>query len=63
MPFKNVDMMLQGFPEAAKMGAAQADFKNTIAMHPVSAEELVTMKTPQAETALDEMAEKWLKAG
>jgi|GEM_PF-5621323 len=34
----------------------------TIVIHPPGTEELVSMKTPQAETALDEMAEKWLKA-
>jgi glutathione reductase (NADPH) len=40
----NVDEMLQGFAVAVKMGATKADFDNTIAIHPVSAEELVTMK-------------------
>jgi glutathione reductase (NADPH) len=43
----NVDEMLQGFAVAVKMGATKADFDNTIAIHPISAEELVTMK--QAE--------------
>jgi glutathione reductase (NADPH) len=37
--------MLQGFAVAVKMGATKADFDNTIAIHPTSAEELVTMKT------------------
>jgi glutathione-disulfide reductase len=42
----NADEMLQGFAVAVKMGATKADFDSTIAIHPSSAEELVTMKTP-----------------
>lgn len=42
----NVDEMLQGFAVAVKMGATKADFDSTIAIHPSSAEELVTMKVP-----------------
>ncbi|MBE8189881.1 MAG: glutathione-disulfide reductase [Candidatus Thioglobus sp.] len=38
------DEMLQGFAVAIKMGATKADFDNTIAIHPTSSEELVTMK-------------------
>jgi len=45
----NVDEILQGFAVAVKMGATKADFDNTIAIHPVSAEELVTMKIPRPE--------------
>jgi len=45
----NVDEMLQGFAVAVKMGATKADFDNTVAIHPISAEELVTMKTPEPE--------------
>jgi len=45
----NVDEMLQGFAVAVKMGATKADFDNTIAIHPISAEELVTMKTLEPE--------------
>jgi glutathione reductase (NADPH) len=45
----NVDEMLQGFAVAVKMGATKADFDNTIAIHPISAEELVTMKTPEPD--------------
>jgi glutathione reductase (NADPH) len=45
----NVDKMLQGFAVAVKMGATKADFDNTIAIHPVSAEELVTMKVAQPD--------------
>jgi glutathione reductase (NADPH) len=44
-----VDEMLQGFAVAVKMGARKADFDNTIAIHPVSAEELVTLKVPEPE--------------
>lgn len=42
-----VDEMLQGFAVAVKMGATKADFDNTVAIHPVSAEELVTLKEPE----------------
>ena len=45
----NVDEMMQGFAVALKMGATKADFDSTIAIHPISAEELVTMKTPEPE--------------
>jgi glutathione reductase (NADPH) len=36
--------MLQGFAVAIRMGATKEDFDNTIAIHPTSAEELVTMR-------------------
>jgi len=36
--------MLQGFGVAIKMGATKADFDRCVAIHPTSAEELVTMK-------------------
>lgn len=36
--------ILQGFGVAIKMGATKADFDNCVAIHPTSAEELVTMK-------------------
>jgi glutathione reductase (NADPH) len=36
--------MLQGFGVAIKMGATKADFDRCVAIHPVSAEELVTLK-------------------
>jgi glutathione-disulfide reductase len=45
----NVDEMLQGFAVAVRMGATKADFDSTIAIHPISAEELVTMKMPEPE--------------
>ncbi|MFT4925485.1 MAG: glutathione reductase (NADPH) [Phenylobacterium sp.] len=38
------DEMLQGYAVALKMGATKADFDNTIAIHPTSAEEFVTMR-------------------
>ncbi|MEM6638608.1 MAG: glutathione-disulfide reductase [Pseudomonadota bacterium] len=37
------DEMLQGFAVAVRMGATKADFDDTVAIHPTSAEELVTM--------------------
>ena len=45
----NVDEMLQGFAVAVKMGATKADFDNTLAIHPTSAEELVTLKKPEPD--------------
>ncbi len=39
-----VDEMLQGFAVAIRMGATKADFDNTVAIHPTSSEELVTMR-------------------
>jgi glutathione reductase (NADPH) len=45
----NVDEMLQGFSVAVKMGATKADFDRTVAIHPVSAEELVTLKIPEPD--------------
>ena len=41
-----VDEMLQGFAVALKMGATKADLDDTVAIHPTSAEELVTLKVP-----------------
>ncbi len=48
----NVDEILQGFAVAVSMGARKADLDATLAIHPSSAEELVTLKTP-APTADD----------
>ena len=39
-----VDEMLQGFAVAIKMGATKKQFDDTVAIHPTSAEELVTMR-------------------
>ncbi len=41
---RGVDEMLQGFGVAIKMGATKADFDNIVAIHPTSAEEVVTMR-------------------
>jgi glutathione reductase (NADPH) len=38
------DEMLQGFAVAVKMGATKRDFDDTVAIHPTSAEEFVTMR-------------------
>lgn len=38
------DEMLQGFAVAIRMGATKRDFDDTVAIHPTSAEELVTMR-------------------
>jgi len=39
-----VDEMLQGFAVAIRMGATKQHFDDTVAIHPTSAEELVTMR-------------------
>ena len=39
-----VDEMLQGFAVAIRMGASKRDFDDTVAIHPTSSEELVTMR-------------------
>jgi glutathione reductase (NADPH) len=38
------DEMLQGFAVAIRMGATKKDFDDTVAIHPTSAEEIVTMR-------------------
>ncbi|RMF97290.1 MAG: glutathione-disulfide reductase [Gammaproteobacteria bacterium] len=38
------DEMLQGFAVAIRMGARKQDFDDTVAIHPTTAEELVTMR-------------------
>lgn len=38
------DEMMQGFAVAIRMGATKKDFDDTVAIHPTSAEELVTMR-------------------
>ena len=52
---EGVDEMLQGFAVALKMGASKADLDNTIAIHPVSAEELVTLKEARIVAAESEL--------
>jgi glutathione-disulfide reductase len=61
----NADEMLQGFAVAVTMGATKADFDNTIAIHPTSAEELVTMKTPDVSPAVqhsEDVEMQWQQA-
>ena len=41
---EGADEMLQGFAVAIKMGATKQDFDDTVAIHPTSAEEFVTMR-------------------
>jgi len=43
------DEILQGFGVAMKMGATKADFDSVVAIHPTSAEELVTIPPWQAK--------------
>jgi len=38
------DEILQGFAVAIKMGATKKDFDDTVAIHPTSAEEIVTLR-------------------
>lgn len=38
------DEMMQGFAVAVRMGATKQDFDDTVAIHPTSSEELVTMR-------------------
>lgn len=38
------DEMIQGFAVAVRMGATKQDFDDTVAVHPTSSEELVTMR-------------------
>jgi len=40
----NCDEIIQGFAVAIKMGATKADFDRTVAIHPTSGEEFVTMR-------------------
>lgn len=41
---QSADEMLQGFAVAIRMGATKKDFDDTIAIHPTSSEELVTLR-------------------
>ena len=38
------DEIMQGFAVAIRMGATKKDFDDTVAIHPTSAEEFVTMR-------------------
>lgn len=41
---EGADEMMQGFAVAVRMGASKKDFDDTVAIHPTSAEEFVTMR-------------------
>ena len=41
---EGADEMMQGFAVAVRMGATKRDFDDTVAIHPTSAEEFVTMR-------------------
>jgi glutathione reductase (NADPH) len=41
---QGADEMLQGFAVALRMGATKKDFDDTVAIHPTSAEEVVTLR-------------------
>jgi glutathione reductase (NADPH) len=41
---RGADEMMQGFAVAVRMGARKRDFDDTVAIHPTSAEEFVTMR-------------------
>lgn len=41
---EGADEMMQGFAVAIRMGATKGDFDDTVAIHPTSAEEFVTMR-------------------
>jgi glutathione reductase (NADPH) len=43
---QGADEMLQGFAVAVRMGARKRDFDDTVAIHPTTAEELVTLRGP-----------------
>ena len=46
-----VDEMLQGFAVAIRMGARKRDFDDTVAIHPTSAEELVTLRAASGDAS------------
>lgn len=57
------DEMLQGFAVAVKMGARKKDFDSTIAIHPTSAEELVTLKIAENKQVHDlDAGNEWKQA-
>ncbi len=55
----NADEMLQGFSVAVKMGATKADFDGTVAIHPTSSEELVTLKIADREVHDVDAGNEW----
>ena len=63
---EGADEILQGFAVAVKMGATKADLDSTLAIHPTSAEELVTLKVPDVtHEAIHTMdyGPEWREAG
>lgn len=58
----NADEMLQGFAVAVRMGATKADFDSTIAIHPTSSEELVTLKIADREVHDVDAGNEWKQA-
>ncbi len=54
---ENADEMLQGFAVAVKMGATKADLDDSVAIHPTSAEELVTMNSPEPQPVSNEVTD------
>lgn len=44
---KGADEILQGFAVAIRMGATKKDFDRTVAIHPTTGEELVTLNESQ----------------
>ncbi len=58
----NADEMLQGFAVAVKMGATKADFDSSIAIHPTSSEELVTLKIANREVHDVDVGNEWKQA-
>ncbi|KAA8534308.1 hypothetical protein F0562_031865 [Nyssa sinensis] len=49
--------IVQGFAVAVKAGLAKADFDATVGIHPITAEELVTMRTPMQKVRNSSPAE------
>jgi glutathione reductase (NADPH) len=41
---RSADELIQGFAVAVQMGATKADLDRTVAIHPTTAEELVTIR-------------------
>jgi len=56
------DEILQGFGVAIKMGATKADFDSVVALHPTSAEELVTIPPWQAKYKVASAAKEAITA-
>ena len=54
---EDVPEMMQGIAVALTAGATKADFDRTVGIHPTSAEEFVTMRTPTRTVGLAKAAE------